>query len=76
MHYLGLERCLFMATNADTMDIYHELVPYVAGDALAALNKVQRVLLAADAGEMVPRFTQDKSYYICKWCDFHGECWK
>ena len=75
MHYLGLERCLFMATNADTMDIYHELVPYVAGDALAALNKVQRVLMATNAGEMVPRFTQDKNYYICKWCDFHGECW-
>ena len=77
MHYLGLERCLFMATNADTMEIYHEIVPYVENEAQAARNRVARVLLAtAEPLELVPRFTQDKNYYICKWCDFHGECWK
>ncbi len=75
MHYLGLERCHFMATNADTMDIYHEIIPYASGEALSALNKVQRVLMATDAAEMVPRHTQDKAHYICRWCDFSGGCW-
>ena len=75
MHYLGLKRCHFMATNADTMDIYHEIIPYVPVDALDALGKVSRVIQSTDAGELVPRCTQDKSYYICKWCDFSSSCW-
>lgn len=76
MHYLGLDRCLFMATNADTMEIYHELVPYRQDEAHALIQRVERVMTAADHGEMVPRCTQDKSFLICKWCDFAGECWK
>lgn len=75
MHYLGLERCLFMATNADTMEIYHEIVPYLESEAQSARNRVARVLAATEAGEMVPRFTQDRNYYICKFCDFAGGCW-
>ena len=76
MHYLGLERCLFMATNADTMEIYHEIVPYNEHEAQSARDRVARVLLAtAEPCEMLPRMTQDKNYYICKWCDFHGGCW-
>ena len=76
MHYLGLERCLFMATNSDTMEIYHELVPYKENEAQSARNRVARVLLAThEPCEMLPRFTQDKAHYICRFCDFSGGCW-
>ena len=75
MHYLGLERCLFTAVNADTMEIYHELVPYDQAEASLSLARVQAVISASDAGQMVPRCTQDKNYYICKMCDFRGGCW-
>jgi hypothetical protein len=75
MHYLGLECCLFMATNADTMAIYHELVPYNDSEAAMAMEKVARVISATDHNELVPRHTQDKAHYICRWCDFSGGCW-
>lgn len=74
MHYLGLERCLFTAVNADTMAIYHEVVPYAVADAMQGIERVGRVLLAANAGEMVPRMTRDSSFYQCKWCDFYDIC--
>ena len=75
MHYLGLQQCHFMATNADTMDIYHELIPYNELEANQAGAKVARILSATDHDELVPRHTQDKAHYICRWCDFSGGCW-
>jgi hypothetical protein len=75
MHYLDLKRCLFMATNADTMEIYHEIIPYQAAEAASAVDRVKRVLAATDAGEMVPRMTTDPAFYQCRWCDFRGGCW-
>lgn len=75
MDHLKLQRCLFTAINADTMHIYHELVPYDDNEAGRACLRVSRVIMASDAGEMVPRHTQDRNHYICKWCDFRGVCY-
>lgn len=75
MHKLGLKQCLFMATNADTMEIYFEIVPYNQGEAEMAMAKVGRVLLCTDAGEKCPRHTLDNTHYICRLCDFYGGCW-
>lgn len=75
MHYLKLSRCLFMATNADTMEIYHEVIEYNQNEALLAVAKVGRVLSATDHGDTVPRHTQDKAHYICRFCDFSEACW-
>lgn len=75
MHYLGLECCLFSAVNADTMEIYHELVPYDATEAQLCRARVATILAATEAGELLQRCTADPAYYICKWCDFRGGCW-
>lgn len=75
MYYLGLERCLFTAVNADTMDLYHEVVQFNDRDAETYRSRVQHVIQACDMGEMVPRHTQDKNHYICKWCNFSAGCW-
>lgn len=75
MNYLKLERCLFTAISADTMEIYHELVPYDALEADLCYARVGAVIRAADAGELLQRCTMDRSFYICKWCDFSKDCW-
>lgn len=72
MHYLGLERCLFTAINADTMEIYHELIPF---DSMEADLYVSRARTVIYSDNMLPRISSDKSYYLCKWCDFQGVCW-
>lgn len=76
MSYLKLERCLFTAINADTMEIYHELVPYDALEADLCYARVGTVIRAADAGQLVQRCTMDRNFYICKWCDFSADCWR
>jgi hypothetical protein len=75
MHYMFLHTCLFSATNADTMEIYHEVVPYNGAEAESLIKRVGHVFLLTDASEFVPRFTQDRSHYQCKWCDFYEVCW-
>lgn len=76
MHMIGLERCLFTAVNADTMEIYHELVLLEATEATGYMDRVKRVILATDMGEMLPRCTGDQTFFQCRFCDFAGECWK
>lgn len=75
MHYLKLPRALFTAINADTMEIYHEVVDYDPTEANLAVARVSAVIQASDKGVMVQRCTNEPSFYICKWCDYRGECW-
>ena len=75
MHYTGLERCLFTAVNADTMELYHEMVNYIKIEAELARSRVFTVIDCSDVDVMVARCTQDKNYYICRFCDFREVCW-
>jgi hypothetical protein len=74
MHYLELPRCLFTAVNADNMEIYHELVPYSPAEAALYRSRVQAVINAANEGYLLQRISLDRSYFLCKWCDFSGVC--
>lgn len=75
MYYTGLERCLFTAVNADTMELYHEIVPFDLMEAELSRSRAQGVISATEAGAMVARCTNDSNFYICKMCDFRGGCW-
>ena len=75
MSYLKLERCLFTAINADTMEIYHELIEFDPVEADLCWARAGAVIRACDEGSMLQRCTNDKSYYICKFCDFSKDCW-
>lgn len=74
MHYLGLHRCLFTAVNADTMDIYHELVPFDATEAMLSVSRVAAVIEASNEGRLVQRISNDPSFWICRFCDWRGIC--
>lgn len=65
---------LFSAVNADTMELYWEAVPFNPG-ALALLNaKAARILQSCLAGELLPRLSQDPSFFKCKWCSYTKRC--
>lgn len=75
MGELNLSRGLFTALNADTMEMHHELVTYEPQAHQDLLARASRILLASDAGEMLPRGLADPSRYECKYCDWAERCW-
>lgn len=75
MHFFKLSACLFSCTNADTMEIHHEEVPFNPQAAEFYLGRALRVFNASDAGELVPRCTSDRNLLTCRWCDWREVCW-
>lgn len=76
MAYLELEQCLYTVVNANTMELHHMVIERDLDVARQARQRVERVLTSTRLGEMVPRCTTDRAYFMCKWCDFREECWK
>jgi hypothetical protein len=75
--YLDLqEPALFTATNADTMERYHELVAFDAELAQRTSDKAVRILKATDAQELLPRVAAASDFFECKFCAWHQTCWK
>lgn len=66
----------FTALNADTMEIHLELVPFNQELAQKCADRAAHVLAACDHGETLPRVTEDPASFYCKFCPFHGTCWK
>ena len=65
---------LFTAFNSNTMDIYTELVPFDAETAQKVSDNAVTVIRACEAGEILPRLTDDPSFFKCRWCDWHDRC--
>lgn len=64
------------AVNANTMELHHELVPYMAAEHQLLLARAERiVLMAGTEGELPPRVTMDPSWWQCRWCDYQVRCW-
>lgn len=76
--YLGLHEqpTLFTAINADTMDIYTELVPFDGALAQRMSDRAARVIQATEAGELLPRAFTDPTYFECKFCAWTRRCWE
>ena len=76
--YLQLHEhpALFTAVNADTMEIYAELIPFDAGLAQRMSDRAARVIGASEAGELLPRSFADPSHFECKFCSWSDRCWK
>lgn len=75
--YLGLPApALFTATNADTMEMHHELVAFDAGLAQRMSDRAVRIVKATQAGQRMPRFTAARGHVECRWCGFRDRCWE
>lgn len=77
MAYLDLDEnpALFTATNADTCEQLHLLIPFDAQVAQEMTDRAVRVIKATDAGELLPRPFKDRSFFECKFCAFAERCW-
>ena len=76
--YLDLhaQPALFTALNADTMEIYAELVPFDAGLAQRMSDRGARVITATEAGELLPRAFTDPTHFECRMCAWQDRCWR
>lgn len=75
--YLGMTApALFTVTNADTMELYHELVPFDAGLAQRSSDRAVRIVRASEAGERMPRFAASRGQIECRFCNFRDRCWE
>ncbi|CAJ3062788.1 Uncharacterised protein [Burkholderia pseudomallei] len=76
--YLGLHEhpAVFTAINADTMDLYVELVPFDAALAQRMSDRAVTVITASDAGERLPRAFNDPTHFECRMCPWQDRCWR
>ena len=74
----GISQCpaLFTAINKDTAELYFELVPFNAELAQKMSDKAVKILRACDANELLPRITNDSTFFECKFCDWQDNCWE
>lgn len=76
---------LFTAHNADTNQIYAELVEFDPERCQAVVDRAVKILRAMRARELLPRVGTDAATFPCGWrdkrtgemtgCRFRGECW-
>ena len=66
---------LFTVVNKNTSEIYYELVPYNRQLAQEASDRAVNILTAAKAGDILPRISQSKDFFLCKFCEFRETCW-
>jgi len=75
--YFGLHEnpAIFTAINADSMEIYTELVPFDAALAQRMSDRAVKVITATEAGELLPRAFAQASHFECKFCSYAERCW-
>lgn len=77
MAYMELTEnpALFTAFNKDTSELYFEDVEFDPQVAQEASDRGAKIIEACIHGEILPRISQDPSFYICKWCPWSDRCW-
>ena len=75
--YLELHEhpAIFTAINADTMEIYAELVPFDAVLAQRMSDRAVKIITATQAGELLPRSFNDPTHFACRRCAWQDRCW-
>ena len=76
--YLELHEqpAIFTAVNADTMEIYTEVVPFDAALAQRMSDRALTVISATEAGELLPRAFHDPTHFECRMCAWQDRCWR
>lgn len=76
--YLELHKhpALFTAVNADTMEIYAELVPFDAQLAQRMSDRAVKVISATEVGELLPRAFAESTHFECRMCAWQDRCWR
>jgi hypothetical protein len=74
MGYLDISNCLFGAENADTMDLWWNIIPYDLAEAQRVSDRAVNVLTSGD-GPLPLRIGNSPDFWKCRFCDFSETCW-
>jgi hypothetical protein len=76
--HLGVDSqpAIFTATNADTCERLHILVPFDSELAATTIKRAQMIVEAMKRGELLPRMTEDSSNWRCRLCGHRERCWR
>jgi hypothetical protein len=74
MAYLSIERTLFVALDKDTQALRFELVAFDPPAAQQLSDKAVEVIRAVEAGELLPRVSDDPDFFICRPCPYRVRC--
>lgn len=74
MAYMELEQCFFTAENADTCEIYTEVIQFDAAHAQEMSDRGVRIV-QSNSPEELPRVAGSADDYRCKGCWFAKRCW-
>ena len=76
--YLELHEhpAVFTAINADSMEIYTELVPFDPALAQRMSDRAVKVITATQAGELLPRSFTESTHFECRMCAWQDRCWR
>ena len=62
MAYMELKNCLFTILNKNTLQTHHELIEFRPSIAQALSDKAVAVIRAVEAGELLPRISDDPDF--------------
>jgi len=65
---------IFTAINKNDQMMLHQAIPFDADAAQKASDKAVRILQACDAGEILPRISNDPAFFKCRWCSWADHC--
>jgi hypothetical protein len=76
--YLSLSDnpAIFTACNVETGELLHLLVPFDPAAAQEASDRAVTVLKADQAGETMPRISDDPTFWLCRFCPHKEDCHK
>lgn len=74
MAYLAVGQTLFVALDKDTQALRYELVPFDPPAAQVLSDKAVAVIRAVQAGEPLPRISDDPEFYVCTRCPYRVRC--
>jgi hypothetical protein len=61
--------------NKDTQELHHEAVPFSPQHAQEISDKGARIIMACQAGDLLPRIANQPDHFECKWCSYTEWCW-
>ena len=73
--YIHAQAEQITAINADTMEIYTELVPFDPALAQRMSDRAVKVITATQAGELLSRSFNDPTHFECRMCAYANRCW-
>lgn len=71
MHLAGLDRCVFLAVNKDTDEIYMERIKADAAEGIKLIAKAESIIFS---DKPPAKLSEDPSFFGCKFCDFKEVC--